>query len=169
MHLVHNTLPGRAYMKKGEIKRFKTNSGQQRLNIIGALERGSNKVTVQISPANCDARRFLNLIKKLERRYADKARLILILDNAKAHHARLIKEYIMDSPVELWHLPAYSPNLNLIERLWKFTKGRLLKNHYYESFKVFQQTTRNFFARLERHQPELATLLTDNFTILKCG
>ena len=167
MHLVHNTLPGRAYMKKGEIRTFKTNSGQQRLNIIGALERGSNRLIIQISRTNCNAQRFLNFIRKAERRYPDKSRIILILDNARAHHAKIIKEYTEGSSVELWHLPAYSPNLNLIERLWKFTKGRLLKNHYYETFKIFQQTTRNFFNRIDRHQSELAALLTESFTIIK--
>jgi len=167
MHLVHNTLPGKAYMKKGTLKRFKTNSGQKRLNIIGSLERGTNKIITQVSQTNCNATRFINFIRKLERHYSDKTRIILILDNARAHHAKLVREFIKNSPVKLWYLPAYSPNLNLIERLWKFTKDRLLKNHYYETFKIFQRTTRNFFNRIDKHKPELETLLTESFTILK--
>lgn len=157
-------------MKKGSLRKtVATNSGRQRLNVVGALERGTNKVITQIGKTNCNALSFLNFIKKLERRYADKTKIILILDNARAHHAKLVKAHVENSPVELWYLPAYSPNLNLIERLWKFTKGRLLKNHYYVTFKVFQQAARNFFSRIDKYQPELDTLLTESFTILKFG
>lgn len=154
-------------MKKGTRRNLKTNSGQQRINIIGALERGKNKIITQINRFNINARNFLKFIKKIEKKYKKYSEIIIILDNAKIHHAKLVQKYLKDHPyLKFWYLPPYSPNLNLIERLWRFTKSKLVKNHFHENFKLFQQRTRYFFFNIERHKRELKTLLTDSFRII---
>ena len=63
-------------------------------------------------------------------------------------------------------LPAYSPNLNLIERFWKFFKRQVLYNRYYETFEKYKDACRQFFARLDAYVPQLRTLLTENFEII---
>lgn len=64
------------------------------------------------------------------------------------------------------YLPAYSPNLNLIERLWKFCKKTILI-HFYATYAEFTQAIRAFFQDLERYRSDLSTLMTENFEILE--
>jgi transposase len=66
--------------------------------------------------------------------------------------------------IEIVFLPAYSPNLNPIERLWKFFKKKVLYNQYYEKLKDFKLICASFFRGLRKHELELATLITDNFS-----
>ena len=66
--------------------------------------------------------------------------------------------------IEIIFLPAYSPNLNPIERLWKFFKKKVLYNKYYEKFKDFKAVCATFFRGIRKYRPELQTLITDNFS-----
>jgi len=68
--------------------------------------------------------------------------------------------------IELMFLPAYAPNLNLIERYWKDFKKMILYNRYYESFTEFQRACENFFENTEKHLPSLRSLLAENFQII---
>ena len=63
-------------------------------------------------------------------------------------------------------LPSYSPNLNLIERLWKFFKGKITRGRYYEKFEEFRTKTLEFFETIGQYKEELKTLLTENFQII---
>ena len=63
-------------------------------------------------------------------------------------------------------LPAYSPNLNIIERLWKFFRQRITRGKYYETYKEFVEVSRNFFDKLSEYKEELDSLLTENFHII---
>ena len=73
--------------------------------------------------------------------------------------------YSIEGITHLLHLPAYSPNLNIIERLWKFFHQ---KHHdkYFEKFKVFEQEVLTFFKNIKQYDAELRTLLTDSFQTL---
>jgi len=105
------------------------------------------------------------LMIKLRRVNPQAGQLILVLDNAPYQHAKLVKRAARRLGITLLYLPPYSPNLNLIERLWKFTKGKILKNKYYATFKEFQQALQDFLNTLDQHESELSTLLTENFQL----
>jgi transposase len=96
--------------------------------------------------------------------------IVLILDNARYQKAYEVQEYAKMKNIQLEYLPAYSPNLNLIERFWKFTKKVLVINQYYETYTEFQTAFKNFFTLLEQpnhqHMNSLKTLLTMNFEII---
>ena len=62
-------------------------------------------------------------------------------------------------------LPPYSPNLNLIERYWKFFKKTVLHNRYYETFEELQQACKCYFRKRKKYLPELQSLLTENLHI----
>ena len=62
-------------------------------------------------------------------------------------------------------LPPYSPNLNLIERLWKFFRKKILYHRYYPDLAEFKSVTLAFFKNLPTYREELRTLLTENFEI----
>ncbi|MBI5653989.1 MAG: transposase, partial [Chloroflexi bacterium] len=66
-------------------------------------------------------------------------------------------------------LPAYAPNLNLIERLWKFMKKHIKRNRFYATFEQFVTAIQSFFASLSEYADALATLMVENFEILTCG
>jgi transposase len=63
-------------------------------------------------------------------------------------------------------LPPYSPNLNLIERFWKFFKREVLFNRYYDTFDKYKTACKDFFGELDSYAPRLRTLLTENFEII---
>ncbi|MEI8129134.1 MAG: transposase [bacterium] len=67
------------------------------------------------------------------------------------------------------YLPPYSPNLNLIERIWKFFKKKITKNNYHPTFEDFYQAVDNFFKDFNNFQEELKSLLTFNFEIIKAS
>ena len=90
---------------------------------------------------------------------------IIYCDNVRYQHARLVREHFANSNVEFRLLPPYAPNLNLIERLWKFMKAKVL-THYYENFEQFKQALQDFLMHLERYATELATLMSEEFEIL---
>ncbi|MDE9516352.1 transposase, partial [Xenorhabdus bovienii] len=70
--------------------------------------------------------------------------------------------------IELHYLPPYSPNLNPIERLWKYVNEQVRNNVYFPDTKTFRETLRHFFhVTLPEKAKELTTRLTDNFQILK--
>jgi transposase len=92
---------------------------------------------------------------------------VVICDNARYHHSGLVKEWLVHHPrINQKFLPAYSPNLNLIERLWKWMKKKVTATVYYPNFDEFKKAVLDLFARLPDYQQELKSLLTLKFQIL---
>jgi transposase len=77
--------------------------------------------------------------------------------------SKTVQEYLQTSRVELIFLPPYSPNLNLIERLWRFMKREILYGTYYLTFKEFKMACEKFFRELGSYEKKLRSLLTENF------
>jgi transposase len=96
-------------------------------------------------------------------------RIILIMDNARYNHARLVREHIAGTVVEIVYLPPYSPNLNLVERMWRFMKKKVMRNQFYKTFAEFIATIKRFFARISDYTDELSSLMRDKFHILECA
>jgi len=80
---------------------------------------------------------------------------LYLADRASYFTANLVKEWIKNSTVELIYLPAYSPNLNLIERLWKFLRKKVIDAEYYETFALFRTKVLSFFEHIDDHIDEL--------------
>ena len=90
----------------------------------------------------------------------------LIMDNAAYNRSSKVKELADELGIKLVYLPPYSPNLNPIERLWKFFKKKVLYNKYYETREYFESACTNFFRFIRKYREELSTLLTDEFHVL---
>ena len=150
--------------KEGTI-RIKSNPGRKRINILGALNIKDTEVTTMITEEKCNAERVVEFLKKIKEKYPNKE-IIIILDNAKYNHANYTTTYAELLGITLFFLPPYSPNLNLIERLWKFTKKKLVHNTYYEKFKQFTKEVEKYFQNLNQYQEELRTILTQKFQII---
>jgi transposase len=90
--------------------------------------------------------------------------ITLVLDNAAYQHCRLVQDYARLLRIELLYLPSYSPNLNLIERLWKFVKKQVLYNTYYETFEAFTIGIKDCLQKVNsNHKKSLKKTLTQKF------
>ena len=96
----------------------------------------------------------------------DKDKIYIIVDNARYYKNAALQDYLKDSKIEQIFLPPYSPNLNLIERVWKFMKKKVINNKYYEKSAEFKQKIFEFFSNIKSYKKELDSLITYNFQIL---
>ena len=86
------------------------------------------------------------------------------MDNARYQRCKYVIERAQELGIELLFLPSYSPQLNLIERLWKFVKKKCLYSHYHKDFKAFKEAISNCLKQTQNeYKDELARLLTLNF------
>lgn len=164
-HPLHNSEPAYGWILKGKEKEIPANTGRKRVNLNGAVNAETHRVVVR-EDATIDAQSTVELLKQLEALHPKAGKIHVILDNARYNRSVLVREHVESSKIELHFLPPYAPNLNLIERLWKFFKKKVLANRYYESFLDFQKACRTFFEDIEKLQPELRTLLRDKFQII---
>ena len=163
-HPQHNSVPSYGWIKKGQKKELKANCGRQRLNINGAINIETLEPTTGFyGTINADS--TIDLFSKIEAKHLDAETIYIIVDNARYYRSRLLKEALEGTKIKLIFLPPYSPNLNLIERYWKFFKKTVLNNRYYETFEAFKDVAKSFFRKRKKYLPELRTLLTENFQI----
>jgi len=103
------------------------------LNLHGAINAETYEVTViESDMVNTDS--TIQLFEILDQKYSSAKEIILILDNVKYHYSKAVQEHLKDYPrIKMAFLPSYSPNLNLIERLWRFFKKKVLYNRYHEN------------------------------------
>ncbi len=98
-----------------------------------------------------------------EAKHSDVDSIHIIVDNASYYVSKWLKEKLQGSKIVLHYLPGYSPNLNLIERLWKFFKKKILYNQYYEKFEDFLTACKGFFRCRTKYREKLRSLMTENF------
>ena len=144
-------------------------SGRKRWNVLGAYNAISGQWTTVANDGYITATTVCELLHKLAKQYAGRP-IVIFLDNARYQHCKLVEELAKELGITLQFLPSYSPNLNLIERLWKFVKKKCLYNIYYETFEEFTSGINDCLSRVETdYKPELATLMQPNFQDLKNG
>ena len=165
VHPQHNSKPAYGWFEKGEEIPLRANSGRERLNINGALSANSLEVTI-VESDSVNAQSTLELLKKLEGKYLNAKRIVVICDNARYYRSKLVSEYVEKSKVELKFLPPYAPNLNLIERLWRFMNKKVRNNRYYCKFMDFKKSIIDFFNNISIFKEDLKNLLSKNFHII---
>jgi len=164
VHPQHNPVIGYGWIKRGEDHEVKSNTGRRRVNINGAIDLERLEPVTRFDDT-INATSTIALFQQLEQVYAVATWIYVICDNARYYRSKAVQEYIKDSRIKLVFLPPYAPNLNLIERLWKFFKKKILYNKYYESFDEFRKACEDFFSNPGDHQGDLRLLLTENFEI----
>jgi transposase len=168
MHLVHQNIPGLCWGDPADPPILKTNTGRKRLNILGAYNPDSHAFVHLTGEENCDAERVIEYFKVILMAYRHAPAIVLILDNATYFKAEVVTKWLEDHPkLKLEFLPSYSPNLNLIERFWRFVKERLVKNTYYEKYKTFRANVFRFLNHVDKYVDELKTLMVEKFEIVK--
>ena len=167
-HQVHNTVNGYCWQEKGKdnTKIVFSNSGRKRINIIGAINAVTYQPTTLITEDNCDKEMIKIFLEEIKKDYPKADKIYIFLDNARYSRNYDIYEYAKKLKIELMFLPPYSPNLNLIERLWKFLKKKIRKNKYYDTFEKFKTAVFDFFKNIEQYKTELEKLLVHKFEII---
>jgi len=169
VHPTHNSKLAYGWIRKGERKELLTNTGRQRINLSGAIDIDSRKVLVK-EDKTLNADSTISFLKALEEFYPESEKIHAFCDNAKYYKNKAVNQYLETSKVKMHFLPPYSPNLNPIERLWKFMNERILYNKYYEKFAGFKSAVLRFFETLAdppKHILDpLKTRITDNFRVV---
>lgn len=167
VHPQHNSLAAHGWIPKGEEHVIKSNTGRKRINLNGALDADTHEVVIR-EDLTINADSTIALFKTLEEKNPNAETIYCILDNARYNRATKVKEYLEQSRIKIVFLPPYAPNLNLIERLWKFFKKKVLANRYYDSYLKFKEACLHFFDpdNLKKFEKDLESLLTNNFQII---
>ena len=158
VHPQHNTTCTNAWINKGEIKTVKSNTGKSRININGAYNPITQEVIIH-EDQTINAQTIMVSFKKIEEHYLSKKIIHIFVDNAKYYKNKMVGEYLKTSRINLIFLPPYSPNLNLIERLWKLMRKKVINNKYYEKFAEFKQALLDFFIDLPKNKKLLESFI----------
>ena len=142
-------------------------AGRQRFNVLGALNAITHEVVTITNNSSINALSVCDLLHTLSAKHAGEA-VTLFLDNARYQKCRLVQALAAQLKIELIYLPAYSPNLNLIERLWRHVKQQVLYSRYYDSFPKFQTAIMDGINGTQSDNREsLRTLFSLKFQIIE--
>jgi transposase len=145
----------------------KAPSGRQRLNVLAALNATTQEIFTVQNLTYVTAETVCELLRLLAGTHLGMP-ITIVLDNARYQKCALVQELAQRRGIELLYLPAYSPNLNLIERLWKWVKKKCLYSKYYATSEDFQRAIQECIAQApSKHQAELKGLLTLEFQTFK--
>lgn len=168
VHPTHNTRSLYGWIPVGKQHELPANSGRDgsprdRININGALNAKDVCEVIIEESERINAETTKQLYEKLIEANPDKNTIYVIADNARYYKNKMLTEWIKDTKIVQVFLPAYSPNLNLIERLWKFLRKKVIDPIFYESKAAFRQGVLSFFENIAQYKDELHSLLTLNF------
>lgn len=163
-HPSYTGRPAHGWMKKGRRVELASNHGRTRMNINGALNY-ANCTVLHREEDRITSSAMIRLFDDIATANPQATEIRVVLDNARYNHSKEIKEYLKqkDCRIKLIYLPAYAPNLNLIERFWFFMKKEVLFNKTWPDFATFQEEFRRFFNRLDDYADKLKSLITPKF------
>lgn len=123
------------------VKRYvKTYSGRNRHNVLAALSYAERDLQIVANDTYITATEVCEMLRQLAavRDEKESGPVYIVLDNARYQKCKVVTELAAELDINLVYLPPYSPNLNLVERLWKLVKGEL-RTRYYGEFETFKQ------------------------------
>jgi len=142
-------------------------SGRKRLNILGAYCPDDHEyIDYRLTRDNINGEQFVNFLRLLLSTHPQTERIVLYVDGARYYKSPVVKEWLKRHPqFHLSRIPAYSPNVNLIERMWKFMRAKALCR-WHKTFEDMQAAVCQVLDHLEDYGGELQTLMTETFHII---
>lgn len=138
-------------------------SGRKRYNVLGALDAVTHRLVRVTNHDYINAESVCALLRAVAAASVGLP-ITLVLDNARYQKCAVVQALASSLGIELLYLPGYSPNLNLIERLWRFVRKQSLDSIYYEDFARFTAAIDQCLGDLPTvHKGEMATLMTPKF------
>ena len=144
---------------KGEQPKVSTPGGRQQQPIIGAVDPLLGRIHMGLSE-HLKAEQFKQFLVYLVRFYATMDKIVHVVDNARVHHAKLVQDFLQERghKIELVFLPAYSPELNPMECVWKYLRKKVTHNTFFKTFKEFLRSLITFFRKFKNPSQEIKTL-----------
>ena len=142
-------------------------SGRKRLNILGAYCPDDHEyIDYRLTRDNINGEQFVNFLRLLRSMHPETERFILYVDGARYYNSPVVKEWLKRHPeFHLSQIPAYSPNVNLIERMWKFMRAKAL-SRWHKTFEDMQAAVSQELDHLDNYRDELRTLMIERFHII---
>ena len=164
-HPTHNTRASHVWTATGQERSLLTVSGRERVNLNAALN-ACCPTQVQVDETACvNAQSTRRLYEKLLAAHPT-GPVYVVCDNARYYKNKDLATWLANTRLVQVFLPPYSPNLNLIERFWKFLRQKIINTAFYRTRGAFKDAVLAFFTRLDEFGPDLASLLTLKFHIL---
>src|SRR5262245_44113347 len=139
-------------------------SGRKRYNVLAAVDAVSHRLIQVSNHSYVNAESVCLLLRAVAAAATPGIPITLVLDNARYQKCAVVQDLARQLGIELLYLPGYSPNLNLIERVWKFVKSACLRTRYYASYEEFHTTIQQCLDDLpSKHKEAMDSLLTLNF------
>jgi len=162
-HFVFGTMLGYLWTK---VRRFvRGGHGRKRFNVLGAINPFTLTMIYEANEGYVNAETVCDLLRQIKKR-GFKSPVTLVLDNARYQRCRLVQDLASTLKIDLLFLPSYSPNLNLIERYWKYLKSKLFRCRSIEKFDLFCTSIISILDdRSTKRREELRSLLTLKFQI----
>lgn len=127
----------------GKQKIIPTYGKHEGVKLVGFLDYETGAVYVE-EHKSYNAEVFLEFLGHVLEKYPN-GKIVMILDNAKIHHAKLLKDFLEENPrLQLMFLPPYSPNLNKIEELWGWLKDSVINNVFFHTRDEIQKAVNEF-------------------------
>lgn len=142
-------------------------SGRKRLNILGGYCPDDHEyIDYRLTRDNINGEQFVNFLRLLRSMHPETEHIILYVDGARYFKSPVVKEWLKRHPeFHLSQIPSYSPNVNLIERLWKFMRAKAL-SRWHKTFEDMQAAVSKVLDHLQDYRAELRTLMTEKFHII---
>jgi transposase len=168
VHPTHATRPAGCWAPAGDKLAIEQTSGRQRINIHGAIDLETGQ-TRMIETLSVDAASTIRLLESIEALYPMLALIHVFLDNARYHHAKLVRQWL-DRPgcrIKLHFIPPYCPHLNPIERLWGLMHKHVTHNKCYATCAQFAEAAPGFLReKVPRNWSNFRDCVTDNFRVI---
>ena len=163
VHALHNSVPAYGWFVKGAPAFLKSNAGRSRVSINGAFCLHDQGV-VHRQEERINGTSNVALLQAMLDRHPLAKEIRVIADGAPCNFGPDVQTFLAFNPrVKLVKLPSYSPNLNLVERLWLLFKKNIIYNKFHPTLADFKAAIDAFFAALPDMKDDLASLLTPNF------
>jgi transposase len=148
---------------------IRTSSGRSRLNVLGAVNPLNQKLHTVVNETYINSTSVCELLRKIRKYHQDRSVPVkIVLDNASYQRCKLVQAEAASLGIELVFLPPYSPNFNLIERLWRFVKKTCLYSCYYVDFAAYKKSILDCLKKTNtQYKTSLKTLLNPKFQSFK--
>ena len=140
-------------------------SGRVRINVLGAYEPMRNELLRIVNKTYVTSSTLCEMLEMIKKKYGE-IKTTVILDNARYQKCKIVADKSRELGIELLYLPTYSPNLNLIERLWRFVKKDCLYSKYYDTSEKFEAAIHNSLDSISSYnQTKIKSLITLKFQL----
>lgn len=165
---VHPTMATKVsagWIRTGQDKLIGTTASRTRINLTGAINLKNMKViTKEYDTINGGS--TVDFFQEIEAAYSNAPRIHIILDGSGYHRSKEVANWAEAHKIKLHFLPAYSPNLNPIERLWKVMNEHARNNRFFSSPKIFRAAIHSFFQETwPTISSSMSSRINDNFQI----